>query len=66
MDAFTGTVVLGNLAYIHALTGDADSAIREIEQLLSIPSGLSPGLLRVDERWASLRGDPRFRKLAGL
>jgi hypothetical protein len=38
-------------------------AIEQLQYLLSIPSEVSPGLLRNDSRWASLRGDPRFEKL---
>ena len=41
-----------------------DSAVAEIEHLLSIPGWLSPPLLRIDQKWAPLRSDPRFRKLA--
>ncbi len=65
-DLFDHTVLLENLAAIHARIGDVDAAVKELEQLLSMPSYLSPALLRVDERWAPLRSDARFRELAGL
>jgi len=65
-DAVDGPSVLEELAAVHAAVGDADSAIAEIRRLLSIPGYLSAPLLRIDEKWAPLRADPRFRKLAEL
>jgi serine/threonine-protein kinase len=53
-------------AMVEGRVGETDAAIEHIRHLLSIPCLLSPGLLRVDPRWAPLRGDPRFRKLAEL
>jgi Flp pilus assembly protein TadD len=64
-DAWDGALLLENLAEIHARTGDVDAAVGELDQLLSIPSHISPGLLRIEERWAALRSDPRFVKLTG-
>lgn len=63
-DQFVSSVILENLAEIHARIGDVDAAMKELEELLSMPAWISPALLRVDERWAPLRSDPRFRKLA--
>jgi len=51
---------------VEALVGETDAAIEHIRHLLSIPCLLSPVLLRIEPRWAPLRGDPRFRKLAEL
>ena len=65
-DALDGPSVLEDLAAVHAQIGDADAAIGQIEHLLSIPSWLSPALLRIDPKWAPLRDNARFRKLAGL
>ncbi len=53
-------------ALVEARIGETDTAIEHIRELLSVPCLLSPGLLRVDPRWAPLRNDPRFRKLAEL
>jgi len=53
-------------AAVEAGVGETDAAIEHIRHLLSIPCMLSPALLRIDPRWAPLRGDPRFRKLAEL
>ena len=56
----------GSCPNVSARVGDTDAAIGHIEELLRIPGALSPALLRIDPNWASLRADPRFRKLAGL
>jgi serine/threonine-protein kinase len=53
-------------AAVEARVGETDAAIEHIRHLLSIPCLLSPALLRIDPRWAPLRNDPRFRKLAEL
>jgi len=65
-DAFDGSTILEDLAGIYAQVGETDKAIEIIDKLLNIPSYLSPALLRIDPKWAPLRADPRFRKLAGL
>jgi len=49
---------------IYALIDQRDGAIEQLRAVLAIPSPISPGLLRVDPTWASLRGDPRFQQLA--
>jgi len=54
------------LAEIEARVGETNAAIERIRHLLSIPSLLSPGLLRIDPRWIPLHADARFRKLAKL
>src|SRR5262249_43226825 len=53
-------------AAVEARVGETDAALEHIRHLLSIPSELSPALLRIDPQWAPLRADPRFRKLAEL
>ena|SRR6266446_2453502 len=65
-DAFLGAEVEIDRAAVEARVGETDAAIERIRHLLSIPCFLSPGLLRIDPKWAPLRGDPRFRKLAEL
>jgi hypothetical protein len=45
--------------------GDADRAIDEIEELLgALNSWVTPAWLRIDPTFASLRGNPRFERLA--
>ena len=65
-DALDGSVVEIERAAVEARVGDTDAAIEHIRHLLSIPCLLSPALLRIDPRWAPLRNDSRFRKLAEL
>jgi hypothetical protein len=65
-DALWGTDVEIFRAVVEAHVGEKDAAIERIGNLLSVPSFLSPALLRIDPEWAPLRDDPRFRKLAKL
>ena len=59
------------LAFVHAWTGDKDAAIAEYAHLLRTPFGsmvrnrLDTGIhvMKVDPRYAPLRGDPRFEAL---
>jgi tetratricopeptide (TPR) repeat protein len=51
------------LARIHLLTGQPEKALDSLERLLRIPYYLSPGWLRIDPTFASLRGNPRFERL---
>jgi len=66
MDALIGSHIEIDRAAVEARVGETEAAIEHIRHLLSIPCFLSPGLLRIDARWKPLRGDPRFRQLAGL
>ena len=54
-----------DLARIHAMVDEPDSAIARLEHLLAIPGDVTPALLRLDPAWAPLRGDPRFQRLVG-
>ncbi len=65
-DAFDGPDVEIDRAAVEARVGETDAAIEHIRHLLSIPSQLSPALLRIDPTWAPLRHDSRFRQLAEL
>ena len=62
-DAWTGAQVLTNLAITYAWTGENDLAIKQLEELVRIPSPISYGQLRLHPFWDPLRGDPRFEKL---
>src|SRR5207248_373866 len=65
-DAMFGAFQLIDLALVEARVGEMEAAIRDIDDLLSRPSYLSPGLLRIDPRWQPLYGEARFRKLAEM
>ena len=62
-DAVDGPVFVEWLAKTYAWTGESDDAIDRIQFLLSIPSSLSVGMLRLDPQWDPIRDHPRFRKL---
>ena len=65
----TGLALLRNrntardMAQIYIMVEEFDSAINEIEYLLSVPGALSIPLLRLDPAWDPLRDHPRFQKL---
>jgi tetratricopeptide (TPR) repeat protein len=63
-DAYAKPFAQQVLAEIEARFGDIDAAIGIIPKLLEVPSGITPGSLRVDPSWDPLRKDPRFQKLA--
>ena len=62
-DAFAGAELVTNLAIIYAWLGEKDLAIRQLEEVLQMPSHISYGQLRLHPFWDPLRGDPRFEKL---
>ena len=64
-DAEDGPYQQHQLARIYMLIGEPELALDQLEPLLGIPYHLSPGWLRVDPTFASLRGNPRFERLAG-
>jgi len=62
-DSFDGPILATTLAAVSAKLGEKDSAIQQLESLVGIPNGPTPGTLRVEPEWDSLRDDPRFKKL---
>jgi tetratricopeptide (TPR) repeat protein len=62
-DAPWGADLLKDLAVIYAWVGEKDLAIKQLEEVIRIPSNLSYGHLRLHPYWDPLRGDPRFEKL---
>jgi len=63
-DSFDGPILATTLAAVSAKLGETDSAIRQLESLVGVPNGPTPGTLRVEPEWDSLRDDSRFKKLA--
>jgi TolB-like protein/Flp pilus assembly protein TadD len=62
-DAYTGSYIQHQLARIYLLVGEPEQALDQLEPLLKIPYYLSPGWLRIDPTFASLRGNPRYERL---
>jgi serine/threonine-protein kinase len=62
-DGYTGPYLQHILARIYLLSGEPDKALDHLEPLLKIPYHLSPGWLRIDPTFASLKGNPRFERL---
>ena len=54
-----------SLAQIYVKVGDHPHALDQLESLLANPNFVSPAWLKIDPTWESLRGDPRFERLAG-
>ena len=65
-DALAGPLVMGVQAGVQAQAGDSDGALRIIEYLLSIPSWMSAGHLRIAPYWDKLRRLPEFERLMNL
>jgi TolB-like protein/tRNA A-37 threonylcarbamoyl transferase component Bud32/Tfp pilus assembly protein PilF len=62
VDAFAVSRV-EDLARIYTMVGEHDEAIRLLESVMSVPSTLGIGALRLDPAWAPLRSQPRFEAL---
>jgi len=62
-DTLDGPPLVSNLAWIYAWTGERDLAIEQLAIVAKIPCGPTYGELRLDPKWDSLRGDPRFERI---
>ncbi|MBA3260208.1 MAG: protein kinase [Gemmatimonadales bacterium] len=62
-DAFFGPYLQHQLARIYLLVGEPEMALDQLEPLLSFPYPLSPGWLKIDPNFDTLRGNPRFERL---
>jgi TolB-like protein/Flp pilus assembly protein TadD len=62
-DAFDGPQATSALAEIYAWVGEHDEALRLLDHLLNVPSGLTVWMLKLDPTWDPLRKDPRFEAL---
>ena len=62
-DALDGPLLATNLAAIRAQLGQRDEALAALAELVRQTGGPTPGTLRIEPQWDSLREDPRFQKL---
>ena len=62
-DALAGALMLTNLAITYAWVGEKDLALKQLEEIVRIPSLVSYGRLRLHPFWDPLRGDSRFEKI---
>jgi len=62
-DAFGGPEITSAAAQVHAILGNNAEAVKILEELLSRPSWITVGTLKVDPVWDPLRNDPRFQTL---
>ena len=62
-DAYFGPYAQLQLARIYVLTGQPGLALDQLEPLLRVPFYVSRDWLRLDPTFASLRPEPRFRRL---
>jgi len=62
-DAVYGMPALIDMAVIHAMIGDQEVALNEIENLLTVPSWISPKWLEIDPRFDRLNENPRFQAM---
>jgi serine/threonine-protein kinase len=62
-DTWYGVDMVRNLAVVYALLGEADSTVKQLRILLSVPSWISIPSLRADPTWDPIREDPGFRAL---
>ncbi len=62
-DALYGISHIIDLAHIYTLLGEPEKAVVELESLLSRPGWISVPWLKMDPRWNSLCGNPRFKAL---
>jgi serine/threonine protein kinase/tetratricopeptide (TPR) repeat protein len=58
-----GAYLQHQLVRIYMLVGEPEKALDKLEPLLGIPGYLSPGWLKIDPNFDSLRTNPRFQKL---
>jgi tetratricopeptide (TPR) repeat protein len=62
-DQLNGAYYQHQLIRVLLLAGENDRALTLLEELVKIPYVLTPGYMRIDPNFASLKGHPRFEKL---
>ncbi|HXV12859.1 MAG TPA: protein kinase, partial [Candidatus Krumholzibacteria bacterium] len=63
-DALAGADIRNARMIVYIAVGDYEAAIKELEFLMSVPSNLTPAILRMHPGFDPLRDNPRFKKLA--
>src|SRR6184192_729395 len=62
-DIYDGALVLEGLAQVYTWSGERDRTIELVQKLVSMPSYINYGRLKLHPLWSPLRGDPRFEKI---
>src|SRR5438132_13124799 len=62
-DAFNGPLMIQWFAISAAWVDEKDLALEQLAKVVSYPSSLSYGNLKLLPFWDPLRGDPRFEKI---
>ena len=62
-DAVDGPFLIYFLAQVYAQVGEPQKAVERLEEVLSIPSGYTVPLLRLEPFWDPIRDHPRFQEL---
>jgi tetratricopeptide (TPR) repeat protein len=62
-DIYDGALVLEGLAQVYTWSGERDRAIELVQKLVSMPSYINYGRLKLHPLWSPLRGDPPFEKI---
>lgn len=63
-DALAGSDIRNMRMILYLTLGDHEAALRELEYLMSIPSNITPAILRLHPGFDPIRENPRFKKLA--
>ena len=62
-DSWLGPRLISNLAMIYAWVADKESALKQLEASVNIPTGITYGELKHYPDLDPLRGDPRFERI---
>jgi adenylate cyclase len=62
-DFIIGSLLRQKLASIYAQTGDVNRAVNFLQKIISASNGPGYGMLKLDQDFDPLRGDPRFEAL---
>jgi TolB-like protein/Tfp pilus assembly protein PilF/phage shock protein PspC (stress-responsive transcriptional regulator) len=65
-DIYDGALVLEGLAQVYTWSGERDRAIELVQKLVSMPSYINYGRLKLHPLWSPLRGDPRFERIVNF